>query len=144
MKRLASFYLARAKLIGALYCAIPVLAWFLVSLLTIPYRQVYLLRLGLVLTVGCTVAALLHDYGVKLWVIKHRSAAGPAGVLDGMLIGMSTGLGINFLPPLVSLIASNHLEEAKSMIIIAWLAAGALGAIMGAVLGAVGKKVLDR
>jgi len=140
MKRLAEYYLRHTKLIGAVYCAVPALIWFVVVLLTIPFRQVYLLRLGLILTVGCAVAAGLHSYGVQLWLVKHRSHLGPAGCGDGLLIGMSAGLGINFLPPLTALIATHHLEEVKTMIIITWLAAGGLGALLGAVMGMVGRR----
>jgi hypothetical protein len=143
MKRLCDFYIHHAGLIGALYCAIPNIAWFVLALLFVPFRDVYLLRLVLSLAVGCTIAAYLNQYGVETWLSKHRSQDGPATVLDGVLIGAAIGIGSALLPTLSVLIRSNHLETAKTAIIVTYLSAPFLGAIFGAVIARIAQKYVE-
>lgn len=144
MKRLCEWYIRHAGWIGTAFCAVPTLTWFAVMLLSIPFREVYLLRLGLCLAVGCPVAGFLNRYGVDAWLGKHRSAAGPATVLDGVLVGAGIGIGSTLLPPLSALISTHHPEEAKTFIIICYLAFTLAGALMGAALAAIGRKHADR
>lgn len=131
MKRLGDWYIRHAKLAGVLYCIVPSTIWFLVSLCLIPFREVYLLRWGLAVVVGGFLAAWLHEYGVKLWLIKHRSPQGPANAVDGALIGAAVGLSIQIVPALTNLIATNHPDEAKTTIIAVWLVSIVIGALVG-------------
>ncbi|MCY2930050.1 MAG: hypothetical protein NTV86_11255 [Planctomycetota bacterium] len=144
MKRVCELYIRHAGWIGAGFCAVPTAAWFAVLLLTIPFREVYLLRLGLCLLVGSPVAAFLNRYGVNAWLGKHRGPAGPATVLDGVLIGAGIGIGSTLLPPLSALICTHHLEEAKTFIIACYLAFTLAGALMGAALAAIGRQYVPR
>lgn len=142
MKALCEFYIRRARLIGALYCIVPTVAWFAFQMMLVPFREVYLLRLVLALVIGGYVAARVNEYGVGLWVTRHRSKDGPCTVTDGALIGSAVGIGTVFLPPLTSLIASHHPEEAKLFIICIWAAGIVNGALIGAMLGSVGTRHL--
>ena len=144
MKKLCEWYIRRIRIIGFLYCAAPTLVWFAILFATSAFREVYLLRLGLALVAGGALAAWVNQFGVSLWLAKHRSAEGPATVLDGALIGVGTGWGSALVPPLTTLISSTDLEYAKTFIIASWLAAAALGLIFGAVLASVGRRQLDR
>ncbi len=144
MKALCDFYIRRAKLIGALFCIVPTLAFFIVLGLTIPFREVYLLRLLLSVIGGGALGAFANDYGIRLWLIKHRSAAGPATRLDGALIGAAVGIAVALVPPLTLLIASNHLSAALAGIVIVYLATMANGAMIGMFVAAIGIKYLDR
>jgi hypothetical protein len=144
MKRLCDWYVRRVAIIGFLYCVVPTLIWFGWLFATQEFRTVYLLRLAISLVVGGAVAAWVNRFGVSLWVIKHRSKAGPATVLDGALIGVATGWASALLPPLTGLIYSNHLELAKLFIIAAWLTAAVVGALVGAILASVGRAHLGR
>ncbi|MHC4094686.1 MAG: hypothetical protein ACYSU3_01385 [Planctomycetota bacterium] len=143
MKRLCDFYIRRAGLIGVFYCAVPSLVWFIDALLYIPFREVYLLRLGLSLVVGCTITAYLNRYGVEIWLCKHHSANGPATVLDGALVGAAVGIGSALLPMLSVLISSSQPEKAKTIIIITYLSATFVGAVFGAVLATIARKYVD-
>ena len=143
MKRLCDFYIRHAGLIGALYCAIPNIAWFIVALLCIPFREVYVLRLVLSLAIGCAIAAYLNRYGVEAWLSKHCGPNGPATILDGILIGAAIGVGSALLPTLAVLIRSNHLETAKTVIIVTYLSTAFLGMVFGAILAAIARKYID-
>jgi len=143
MNRLCEIYIRHAKLIGAFYCWVPTVAWFTAIMSVVPLREVYLLRLAIAFFVGGYVAARMNDYGVHLWLIKHRSKDGPATVADGILIGAGVGIGITLLPPLSSMIGTRHPEEAKLFIIIAWAAGIVLGGLIGGVLSSIGRKYLD-
>ena len=142
MRRLCDLYIRRAGLAGMVYCAVPTAAWFAVMIATQPFREVYLLRLAIALVGGCAAAALANRFAVDLWVAKHRSPAGPATVFDGLLLGAGSGWGTALVPPLTGLIDSHHLENAKSLVIIGWLASAAVGAVVGAVLAAIGRRHL--
>jgi len=144
MKRLCDFYIRRAGSIGVIYCAAPNLVWFIAALLSVPFREVYLLRLGLSLVVGCAITAYLNRYGVEIWLCKHRSADGPATILDGVLVGAAIGFGSALLPTLSVLISSNHPELAKTVIIVTYLSATFVGAVFGAVLATIARKYVDR
>lgn len=140
VKRLCRMYVGHAQLIGALYCIFPVLLWFGTLMVIVPFREVYLLRLVLALFVGSIVAAYANTYGVRMWLIKHQSPAGPATAWDGVIIGACVGMAVTFLPPLTSLIATNHLEQAKWFIIGAWLVSIVNGIWIGALAGRIGSK----
>ncbi len=144
MKRLCEFYIRRAGLIGAAYCAIPALVWVIATSLFVAFREVYLLRLGLCLVFGCAISAYLNRYGVNTWLCKHRSVNGPATVLDGALIGAAIGIGSALLPTLSVLIRTNHPEMAKTFIIVTYLTTTLLGVFMGSALAAIGRKYIDR
>lgn len=143
MKRLCEWYIRRANLIGAVYCWIPTLVWFGAMMFIVPFREVYLLRLALCLFLGGFIAARINDYGVRLWLLKHRSEDGPATVADGILIGGGVGIGTTFLPPLTSLIGTNHPEEAKLLIIVSWSTGIVFGGLIGGILASIGRKYLD-
>jgi len=142
MKRLCDWYILHAKLIGAFYCWIPTIAWFGAMLFVDPFREVYLLRLALALLLGGCIAAWINNFGVRLWLVKHRSQEGPATVIDGILIGAGVGIGTTFLPPLTSLIATHHPEEAKLLIIVSWGAGIVFGGVIGGILTSIGRKYL--
>jgi hypothetical protein len=144
MKRLCDFYIRRAGWIGVAYCAVPALAWFLFAVLFVPFRTVYLLRLGLSLLVGCAAGAYLNRYGVDIWLCKHRGADGPATVMDGALVGASIGIGTALLPTLSILISSSNMETAKTTIVITYLAAAFVGAVFGAVLARIAQEYVPR
>ncbi len=143
-RQLADFYLRRAGFIGCLYGVVPVLVWFTVMFTTIPFREVYVLRLVLSLAIAGASGAYLNRYGLRFWLIKHNSRLGPATVLDGMLIGAAIGLGTSLFAPLTALISSHHLEEAKSFIIICWLLAAAIGFAWGGIVTSIGVKHINR
>lgn len=142
MEHLCDWYIRHAKLIGAFYCWIPTLAWFGAMMFAVSFREVYLLRLALSLLLGGWIAARVNDYGVRLWLIKHRSKEGPGTVVDGVLMGAGVGVGTTFLPPLTSLIATNHPEEAKLLIILSWSAGIVFGGLIGGMLASIGRKYL--
>jgi MFS family permease len=144
MKRLCDLYIRNAGWIGAIFCAVPTIVWFAAMLLSIPFREVYLLRLGLCLAVGCPIAAYLNSYGVNAWLRKHRSQGGPATIVDGVLVGAAIGIGSALLPVLTALISTNHPEAAKTFIIVSYLSVTLVGAVMGAVLALVARKYVDR
>jgi hypothetical protein len=143
MKRLCEWYIRHAKLIGACYCWIPTLAWFGTMIFLVPFRGIYLLRLVLSLILGGWIAARIDDFGVRLWLMKHRSHEGPATIIDGILIGAGVGVGTTFLPPLTSLIATNHPEEAKLLIILSWSAGIVSGGLIGGLLASIGRRYID-
>ena len=136
-------YIRHAKLAGALYCIVPWAAGFIGLFCTLPFREVYVMRLGLSVVVGGCVAAWLHDYGVKIWLVKHNSKDGPATVVDGTLIGAAVGVSIQILPSLTGLIGTIHPDEAKTIIIGVWLAGIVIGAIVGSVLACVWKRYVS-
>jgi hypothetical protein len=143
MKRICDFYIRHAGLVGALYCAVPTLLWFLVVVIVVQFREVYLLRLALSLLLGCPLAALVNRRGVSFYLLKHRSPEGPATISDGILIGFWVGAGAALVPPLTLLIRTNHLEQAKTSIIVSYLTVMGIGALIGAVLAAIGRKYLE-
>jgi hypothetical protein len=144
MQRFGDSYIRHARLGGALYCIVPSVAWFVGGLCVIPFREVYLLRLGIAVLVGGWVAAWLHAYGVKIWLIKHRSPAGPATAVDGALIGTAVGGGIQVIPALTAFIATNHPEEAKAIVIGVWLVSLVIGALVGASLASIWGQYVSR
>ena len=144
MKKIVDFYLSHPKLIGALFCAVPSLAWFAVSLHSHAFREVYLLRLFLCLAVGCPVGAYLNKYFLELWLLKHRSALGPGKLSDGLLNGGAIGLCIALLPALTPFIASSDLESAKTFVIAVYLGSAALGALVGGIVTVAGRGYIER
>jgi len=143
MKRLCDLYIRYAGFIGVLFCAVPNLVWFIGGLFLVPFREVYLLRLLLSLVIGCPIAAYLNKYGVDIWLLKHRSAKGPATILDGSLVGAAIGIGCAFLPTLTVLIASNHIEIAKTVVIVTYLSAALIGAAFGSILATIARKYVN-
>jgi Na+/melibiose symporter-like transporter len=144
MKRLCDGYVRHAMFLGVLYCAIPVAIWYGAMFATIPFRLVYVLRLVLSLVLGCWVAAYVNEYGVRTWMTKHRSQDGPATAWDGFLIGGAVGMGTVLVPPLTALIATNHLEQAKAVVIGCWLAGIVCGALNGSLLGSIARRYMSR
>jgi hypothetical protein len=144
MKRVCEFYIKRAKLIGVLYCTIPTTAWLIYILLTAPYRWIYILRFVLCLTFGNIIGAHLNQYGLRMWLSKHSSDLGPANIIDGAYNGAAVGFGIALLTALTSFIGTNHPEMAKTFVIVAYVAATLLGAIVGSVVAMIGRKYLNR
>lgn len=140
MGRLFEGYRRHARLIGVLYCIIPTVAWFIVVVALNPLREVYLLRVGISVTVGSYIAARANEYGVRLWLAKHRSPDGPATVGDGAILGSFVGLASSLIPPLTSLIGTRHPEEAKLFIIASWLLALFNGCWVGALVARSGLK----
>ena len=129
---------------GAVYCAVPALGWFAWVTANVPFREVYLLRLGLCLSVGCLIAVYLNRYGLELWLTKHRSADGPATILDGTLVGAAIGIGSALLPSLTALIRTHHPQAAMVFILVTYLAATAVGAVLGTILAAIGRQCVER
>jgi hypothetical protein len=145
VKGACRFYIRNAGIIGALYCIVPALAYFAVMAGIVPaIRNVYFLRLGLTIVVGGAVGAYINRFGLSLWLVKHRSSEGPSGVLDGALVGGGIGSGIALLPALTGLIGTNHPEQALTFVVVTWVAATALGVVIGTVLAVVGRKHVDR
>jgi hypothetical protein len=77
MKRITDFYIKHAELIGALYCAVPVVLWFVATLVFFRFRGVYVLRLILSIVIGCPLAAYFNRHGLEMWLAKHRGNTGP-------------------------------------------------------------------
>ena len=144
MKRLVDVYLRYAGLIGAVYCAVPSLGWFLVTVVFVRFREVYLLRLGLCLTIGCAIAAFLNRFGLEMWLTKHRSKDGPATVRDGALIGAAIGVGSALLPTLSAMIKTSNPDVAKTFIIVTYLSATLVGGVFGTVIAMIGRRHLER
>ncbi|MGB5748933.1 MAG: hypothetical protein WBM69_18270 [Desulfobacterales bacterium] len=142
MKKLCDLYIKRAGLVGVLHCALPSLGWFVGMLLFVPFREVYIVRLALCLVVGCPIGAYLNRYSVDMWLVKHHSDSGPASIFNGILNGAAVGIGTALLPSLTSLIGSNHLEMAKSFIIVSYIASAFVGGIIGTMVAAVGRKYI--
>ena len=142
MKKLCDLYIQHAGWVGVIHCALPSLVWFGGMLVFVPFRGVYLLRLGLCLAVGCPIGAYLNRYSVDMWLAKHRGDTGPASIIDGTLNGAAVGIGTAFLPALTSLISTNHPEMAKTFIIVAYIAAVLIGGVIGSMVAAIGRKYL--
>ena len=142
MKRLCDLYIQRAGWVGVIHCALPALGWLVGILLFVPFRDVYLVRLALCLAIGCPIGAYLNRYSVDTWLLKHYSDSGPARIFDGTLNGVAVGIGTALLPSLTSLISSNHIEMAKTFIIVSYLASALVGGIIGTMFAAVGRKYL--
>lgn len=140
MKQLCRSYIRHTTLIGALYSIVPVVIWFGAMIVMVPFRDVYVLRFALSILLGSYVAAKANTYGVRMWLIKHHSPIGPATMWDGAIIGACVGMTVTLLPPLTSLIATNHPEQAKWFIIGAWLVSIMSGIFIGAAAGRMGKK----
>jgi len=144
MKKLCDLYVAKAGLIGALYCVVPTLIGFGIMFCVVPFRQVYLLRLAIGIFVGGPVAAWLNRFGLSLWMIKHASPRGPATVPDGALIGWFLGMGMAVIPAFTHFIGSNGMDGTKTIVLAIWFTAGVVGAVLGTIIGSIGVKYLDR
>jgi len=142
--RLCNVYIRNPCLIGALYGGVPTLLCFGCMFVMLPFREVYVLRLVIALVLAVVAGAGLNRYGLSLWLLKHRSSEGPAGPSDGAFIGGAIGAGTQLLAPLTSFIGTNHPEEAKTFIICAFLAGTVGGMLIGVLLGAIGRKHVDR
>lgn len=144
MKKMCDLYVNRAGLVGIFHCAVFAIVWFVYVAATVPFRDVYLLRLGLCLFIGCPVGAFLNRYSVDMWLTKHRGDSGPAGIIDGAINGAAVGIGTALLPALSALISTNHPEMAKTFIIVVYVATAVLGGIIGTVFAAIGRKHINR
>jgi uncharacterized protein YneF (UPF0154 family) len=143
MNKMCDLYINRAGKVGIFHCAVPATIWFLYVLLTVPFREVYLLRLGLCLFIGCPIGAYLNRHSVDMWLAKHRSDSGPATILDGTINGVAVGIGTALLPSLTALISTNHLEMAKTFIIVVYVASAFLGGIIGSMFAFLGRKYVS-
>lgn len=144
LRRFCDFYIRHAGLIGAAYSVLPSIVGFGILFASVPFRQVYLLRLAISLVFGSAIGAYVHRFGLSLWLMKHRSREGPGTLADGALMGAAVGWSAAIVAPLTSLIASNHPEFAKTFVISAWMAATAIGGFSGTTLAAIGRKHVDR
>jgi len=134
-QRVASLYVRRTALFGALWCIVPTaIVWIVMLSASLPFRPVYLLRFAVTAVVGGALGAFANRYGVSLWLLKHRSPEGPATVLDGASIGAAVGWITGLVGPLAGFIATDDVEGAKTIVIVAWLAAAVTGTIAGALL----------
>ena len=79
-----------------------------------------------------------------MWLTKHRSDSGPGTILDGSLNGAAIGIGSALLPDLTSLIGTNHLEMAKTFIIVTYISSAFWGGVIGGVVAAIGFKYISR
>jgi uncharacterized protein YneF (UPF0154 family) len=143
MKKLCDLYIKRAGLVGVFHCAVPTIIWIAYILLTVPFRDVYLLRLGLCLLIGCPIGAYLNRHSVDMWLAKHQGSYGPAKIIDGTINGAAVGMGTALLPTLTALISTNHLEMAKTFIIVTYVASTIVGAIIGSMVSAIGRKYIN-
>jgi hypothetical protein len=144
MKRICDTYIQHAGIVGVFHCAVPAMIWFIYVVATVPFREVYLLRLGLCLFIGCPIGAYLNRHSVDMWLAKHQGNTGPAKIIDGVINGAAVGIGTALLPSLSALIHTHHLEMAKTFIIVMYVATAALGGLIGAVVAAVGRKYVPR
>jgi hypothetical protein len=143
MKLLCNFYIKHAGIIGAAYCLIPNIIWFMGAFIFGVFREVYLIRLVISLLIGCPLTGYLNRYGVEIWLCKHGSQKGPATMIDGILIGSAVGFGSAILPTLSVFINSSNFERAKTIIIITYLTVTCLGGILGLTLSIIAQKYLN-
>ena len=141
-ERIGSFYTRKIWLFATLYCVIPVSIWFIWVILTNPFREIYLVRIAISFIIGIPISIFFNKYGVELWLMKNENKK--AEVLDGVLIGGFVGAWTVMIPVFTSLIYTNHLEQAKTFIIIAWLISVAVGSIIGGFLANIGRKNLPK
>jgi hypothetical protein len=142
MKKLCDLYINRAGLVGIFHCAFFSIVWFAYVFFAAPFREVYLLRLGLCLLIGCPIGAYLNRHSVDAWLAKHRGNTGPAKIIDGAVNGAEVGMGTALLPALTALISTHHPEMAKTFIIAVYVASAFLGAIIGTLFAAIGRKYI--
>ena len=143
-ERLAWFYIKHIKLIASLYVIVPLSIWIIWILETISFREVYYLRIVISLLLGIPISIFFNKYGIELWLAKHQSKRGPAGGLDGAIIGSFIAAWIVMVPTLTSLIATNDIEQTKTFVILCWIISVFVGLIIGGFLGAFGKRTLPR
>ena len=143
MIKLCDLYIKRAGLVGVFHCATPTFAWIGYILFTVPFRDVYLLRLALCLFIGCPIGAYLNRHSVDMWLAKHQGRSGPARIIDGTLNGAAVGIGTALLPALTALISTNHPAMAKTFIIVVYVASAFVGAIIGSMVSAIGRKYIE-
>jgi len=92
------------------------------------------------------------------WLSQARVATTPREVIEmagsrydsfPQLLGLAAALGYELnavtalLPALTSLISSNHLEMAKTFIIVSYIASALVGGIIGTMVAALGRKYLE-
>jgi len=78
-----------------------------------------------------------------MWLSKHKGSYGPAKIIDGTINGAAVGMGTALLPSLTALISTNHLEMAKTFIIVSYAASAVVGAIIGSMVSAIGRKYIN-
>jgi hypothetical protein len=144
MKNAVTFYINHSALIGAILFLIPAISVFAWVFTFQPFRSIYVVRFILTVAIGGAIAAFIHRYGISLWISKHFSSKGPAGIFDGIAIGAAVGLFMALVPALFSLIQSNNLEQTLSFIMASYLASALLGGILGGAAAAIGRKYVPR
>ncbi|PKK91860.1 MAG: hypothetical protein CVV64_00075 [Candidatus Wallbacteria bacterium HGW-Wallbacteria-1] len=141
--RICRFYIDNARLIGFFYCVLPSLIAYGYGFVSVPFRQIYLVRLALTVILGGSIGAIANRMGVELWICKYRSELS-ATVLDGMIIGGVAGSATAMVPAISLLIDSNHIEDAKWLVILSWPLFFLVGAIIGGVIARYAILRLDR
>ena len=144
LRRVADFYVRRAGLIGFLYGVVPCLIGYAWLFFAHSFRSVYVLRFVLSLPIAGLSGACMNRYGLEFWLTRHRSPEGPATVLDGMMVGAWIGVATAFVTPFLSLIGTNHPEQAKSVIIWSWLSAALIGLVWGGIITALAGEHVPR
>lgn len=123
-------------------CIVPVILAAIYIYITLPLRQVYILRFILSLICGGLAGAYSNSYAVNNWLLRVKKKDYKEGVLNGIAGGLFAGIGTAAIPPLTGLIYSNHIEKAKTIIIGTWIFGAMAGIIIGALLGFIGTKYL--
>ena len=73
---------------------------------------------------------------------RRRRVNAPATIPDSALAGAAIAVGSSLPPTLTTLIASNHIELAKTFIIVTYCATALLVTLMGAAFAAIGQKYI--
>lgn len=142
MKNICLGYIKHVRLIGALMTIIPVLLAYGYTFMTMPYREVYLLRLALSIIFGGLAGAYANRFAVNNWQARVRSKNIGESIRIGAAGGLFAGIGNAALPPLFTLISSNHIEMAKDMIIGVTAFGAVSGLLLGGSLGLIGATYL--
>lgn len=143
-ERLSWGYIRNIKTIAALYVIALLLGWVLYILSTGTFREVYYIRIILTLVIGVPVSIFFNKYGIELWMARHQSKKGPAGAVDGAIIGSFIGAWTVMLPLFTSFIYSNDYSQAKTFILGCWIISVVIGGLFGGFLGMWGGRTLPR
>jgi hypothetical protein len=142
MKKACLFYINHIHAIGALMSIVPVTCVYAYMFTFLPFREVYLLRFVVSLIIGGIAGAYSNSFAVNNWLARVKVKNAKLGIIIGSAAGLFAGVGTNAIPPLLSLISSNHIEYAKNFIIISWIIGAVNGILIGGSLGYIGSKYL--